>query len=124
VSFSGTLYDKVWESAGKGGGGRRGGLGGARGLSCPGGATSCYRLHLITGDQFPGLRGLPGAGLGGAHPERTVATWNHMCPIPPGAPFADPLAETMLATLESTARSTGIRPFTGHRPAAVRGIGT
>jgi len=87
---AGTLYDKVWDLH--------------RVAELPGGATQLFiglhLIHEVTSPQaFTALRDL---GLGVRHSERTVATVDHIVPTTSQArPFADPLAEEMLATLEA-----------------------
>ncbi|MFZ0409374.1 MAG: 3-isopropylmalate dehydratase large subunit [Cyanobium sp.] len=94
---AGTLYDKVWELH--------------RVADLPGGATQLFiglhLIHEVTSPQaFSALRDL---GLGVRHPERTVATVDHIVPTTSQArPFADPLAEEMLATLERNCAEYGI----------------
>ena len=94
---TGTLYDKVWELH--------------RVAELPGGATQLFiglhLIHEVTSPQaFSALRDL---GLGVRHPERTVATVDHIVPTTSQArPFADPLAEEMLATLERNCAEHGI----------------
>jgi len=95
---AGTLYDKVWDLH--------------RVAELPGGATQLFiglhLIHEVTSPQaFTALRDL---GLGVRHPERTVATVDHIVPTTSQArPFADPLAEEMLATLEANCAQYGIR---------------
>ncbi|MCX5951677.1 MAG: 3-isopropylmalate dehydratase large subunit [Cyanobacteria bacterium] len=95
---AGTLYDKVWDLH--------------RVAELPGGATQLFiglhLIHEVTSPQaFTALRDL---GLGVRHPERTVATVDHIVPTTSQArPFADPLAEEMLATLETNCAQYGIR---------------
>ena len=94
---AGTLYDKVWEQH--------------RVAELPGGATQLFiglhLIHEVTSPQaFAALKDL---GLGVRHPERTVATVDHIVPTTSQArPFADPLAEAMLATLEANCAEHGI----------------
>jgi sulfide:quinone oxidoreductase len=94
---AGTLYDKVWDLH--------------RVAELPGGSTQLFiGLHLIhevtTPQAFAGLRDL---GLSVLHPERTVATVDHIVPTTSQArPFADPLAEAMLGTLERNCADYGI----------------
>jgi len=94
---AGTLYDKVWDLH--------------RVAELPGGSTQLFiGLHLIhevtTPQAFAGLRDL---GLSVLHPERTVATVDHIVPTTSQArPFADPLAEAMLETLERNCADYGI----------------
>jgi 3-isopropylmalate/(R)-2-methylmalate dehydratase large subunit len=94
---SGTLYDKVWDLH--------------RVADLPGGATQLFiglhLIHEVTSPQaFAALRDL---GLGVRHPERTFATVDHIVPTTSQArPFADPLAEEMLATLERNCADHGI----------------
>ena len=95
---AGTLYDKVWDLH--------------RVAELPGGATQLFiglhLIHEVTSPQaFTALRDL---GLSVRHPERTVATVDHIVPTTSQArPFADPLAEEMLATLEANCTQYGIR---------------
>jgi len=95
---AGTLYDKVWDLH--------------RVAELPGGATQLFiglhLIHEVTSPQaFTALRDL---GLSVRHPERTVATVDHIVPTTSQArPFADPLAEAMLATLEANCAQYGIR---------------
>ena len=94
---AGTLYDKVWELH--------------RVADLPGGSTQLFiglhLIHEVTSPQaFAALRDL---GLSVRHPERTVATVDHLGPTTSQArPFADPLAEEMLATLEANCAAHGI----------------
>ncbi|MFZ9946396.1 MAG: 3-isopropylmalate dehydratase large subunit, partial [Vulcanococcus sp.] len=94
---SGTLYDKVWDLH--------------QVAQLPGGSTQLFiglhLIHEVTSPQaFAGLKDL---GLSVRHPERTVATVDHIVPTTSQArPFADPLAEEMLATLEANCAEHGI----------------
>jgi len=94
---SGTLYDKVWDLH--------------QVAELPGGSTQLFiglhLIHEVTSPQaFTGIRDL---GLGVRHPERTVATVDHIVPTSSQArPFADPLAEEMLVTLERNCSEHGI----------------
>ncbi len=94
---AGTLYDKVWELH--------------RVADLPGGASQLFiglhLIHEVTSPQaFAALRDL---GLPVLHPERTVATVDHIVPTTSQLrPFADPLAEEMLATLEANCAAHGI----------------
>jgi 3-isopropylmalate/(R)-2-methylmalate dehydratase large subunit len=94
---AGTLYDKVWDLH--------------RVAELPGGASQLFiglhLIHEVTSPQaFAALREL---GLSVRHPERTVATVDHIVPTTSQArPFADPLAEEMLATLEANCAEHGI----------------
>jgi 3-isopropylmalate/(R)-2-methylmalate dehydratase large subunit len=94
---SGTLYDKVWDLHNV--------------ARLPGGSTQLFiglhLIHEVTSPQaFAALKDL---GLGVRHPERTVATVDHIVPTTSQArPFADPLAEEMLATLEANCAAHGI----------------
>ncbi|MCX5932496.1 MAG: 3-isopropylmalate dehydratase large subunit [Cyanobacteria bacterium] len=94
---AGTLYDKVWDRH--------------RVAELPGGSTQLFiglhLIHEVTSPQaFAALRDL---GLGVRHPERTVATVDHIVPTTSQArPFADPLAEEMLATLERNCAEHGV----------------
>ncbi len=94
---AGTLYDKVWELH--------------RVADLPGGATQLFiGLHLIHEVTSPqAFAALDDLGLSVRHPERTVATVDHIVPTTSQArPFADPLAEAMLATLEANCATHGI----------------
>ena len=92
-----TLYDKVWDLH--------------RVAELPGGSTQLFiglhLIHEVTSPQaFAALKDL---GLGVRHPGRTVATVDHIVPTTSQArPFADPLAEEMLATLEANCAEHGI----------------
>jgi 3-isopropylmalate/(R)-2-methylmalate dehydratase large subunit len=94
---AGTLYDKVWELH--------------RVAELPSGATQVFiglhLIHEVTSPQaFASLRDL---GLKVRHPERTVATVDHIVPTTSQQrPFADPLAEEMLTTLEANCQEHGI----------------
>ena len=94
---SGTLYDKVWDLH--------------RVADLPGGSTQLFvGLHLIHEVTSPqAFSGLRDKGLKVACPERTVATVDHIVPTTSQArPFADPLAEEMLSTLERNCAESGI----------------
>ena len=87
---AGTLYDKVWDLH--------------RVADLPGGTTQLFiGLHLIHEVTSPqAFSSLNDLGLAVRHPELTVATVDHIVPTTSQArPFADPLAEEMLATLEA-----------------------
>ncbi len=94
---AGTLYDKVWDLH--------------RVADLPGGTTQLFiglhLIHEVTSPQaFAALKDL---GLEVRHPERTVATVDHIVPTTTQArPLADPLAEEMLATLEANCAAHGI----------------
>ena len=95
---SATLYDKVWALHSV--------------ATLPGGATQLliglHLIHEVTSPQaFAALRDL---GLAVLQPQNTVATVDHIVPTTSQArPFADPLAEEMLATLERNCSEQGIR---------------
>ncbi|MEI8251857.1 MAG: 3-isopropylmalate dehydratase large subunit, partial [Synechococcus sp. ELA057] len=94
---AGTLYDKVWDLH--------------RVADLPGGSTQLFiGLHLIHEVTSPqAFAALHDLGLKVRHPERTVATVDHIVPTTSQQrPFADPLAEEMLATLEANCREHGI----------------
>jgi len=94
---AGTLFDKVWELH--------------RVADLPGGSTQLFiGLHLIHEVTSPqAFAALSDLGLTVRHPERTVATVDHIVPTTSQArPFADPLAEEMLATLEANCTAHGI----------------
>ena len=94
---SGTLYDKVWDLH--------------RVADLPGGSTQLliglHLIHEVTSPQA--FAALEDKGLTVRCPERTVATVDHIVPTTTQArPFADPLAEEMLSTLERTCDRHGI----------------
>ena len=94
---SGTLYDKVWDLH--------------RVAELPGGATQLFiGLHLIHEVTSPqAFAALDEKGLSVRCPERTVATVDHIVPtLSQARPFADPLAEEMLSTLERNCERHGI----------------
>jgi len=94
---SGTLYDKVWDLH--------------RVAELPGGSTQLFiGLHLIHEVTSPqAFAALEDKGLSVRCPERTVATVDHIVPTTSQArPFADPLAEEMLSTLERNCTRHGI----------------
>ena len=92
-----TLYDKVWALH--------------QVAELPSGATQLFiglhLIHEVTSPQaFAALKDL---GLSVRHPERTVATVDHIVPTTSQArPFADGLAEEMLSTLERNCHEYGI----------------
>ena len=92
-----TLYDKIWDLH--------------RVTELPGGQTQLFiGLHLIHEVTSPqAFAMLDEQGLSVRHPERTVATVDHIVPTTSQArPFADPLAEQMLSTLEGNCARHGI----------------
>ena len=94
---SGTLYDKVWDLH--------------RVADLPGGSTQLliglHLIHEVTSPQA--FAALEDKGLSVRCPERTVATVDHIVPTTSQArPFADPLAEEMLSTLERNCQRHGI----------------
>ena len=94
---SGTLYDKVWDFH--------------RVADLPGGSTQLliglHLIHEVTSPQA--FAALEDKGLSVRCPERTVATVDHIVPTTSQArPFADPLAEEMLSTLERNCQRHGI----------------
>ena len=94
---SATLYDKVWALH--------------QVAELPSGATQLFiGLHLIHEVTSPqAFAALNDLGLTVRHPERTVATVDHIVPTTSQArPFADPLAEEMLTTLERNCHENGI----------------
>ena len=94
---SGTLYDKVWDLH--------------RVADLPGGSTQLFiGLHLIHEVTSPqAFAALEDKGLTVRCPQRTVATVDHIVPTTSQArPFADPLAEEMLSTLERNCSHHGI----------------
>ncbi len=77
----------------------------------PGGSTQLFvGLHLIHEVTSPqAFSALKDKGLSVRCPERTVATVDHIVPTTSQArPFADPLAEEMLSTLERNCAENGI----------------
>ena len=95
---SGTLYDKVWDLH--------------RVAELPGGSTQLFvGLHLIHEVTSPqAFAALRDKGLSVRCPDRTVATVDHIVPTTNQArPFADPLAEEMLTTLERNCAEYGIQ---------------
>ena len=77
----------------------------------PGGSTQLFvGLHLIHEVTSPqAFSALKDKGLSVRCPERTVATVDHIVPTTSQArPFADPLAEEMLSTLERNCAEHGI----------------
>ncbi|WP_320668300.1 3-isopropylmalate dehydratase large subunit [Prochlorococcus sp. MIT 1307] len=97
---SGTLYDKVWDLH--------------RVTDLPGGSTQLFvGLHLIHEVTSPqAFSALEERGLKVCCPNRTVATVDHIVPtINQKRPFADPLAEEMLCTLERNCKTHGIQLF-------------
>ena len=92
-----TLYDKVWALH--------------QVAVLPSGATQLFiGLHLIHEVTSPqAFTALKDRGLSVRHPERTVATVDHIVPTTSQArPFADGLAEEMLSTLERNCQENGI----------------
>ena len=94
---SGTLYDKVWDLH--------------RVADLPGGSTQLliglHLIHEVTSPQA--FAALEDKGLPVRCPEQTVATVDHIVPTTSQArPFADPLAEEMLSTLERNCERHGI----------------
>ena len=94
---SGTLYDKVWDLH--------------RVADLPGGSTQLliglHLIHEVTSPQA--FAALDDKGLPVRCPKRTVATVDHIVPTTSQArPFADPLAEEMLSTLERNCERHGI----------------
>jgi 3-isopropylmalate/(R)-2-methylmalate dehydratase large subunit len=69
-----------------------------------------HLIHEVTSPQ--GFQMLDEAGLEVLYPDRTIATVDHIVPTDSQArPFADMLAERMLAALERNCRKHGIRLF-------------
>ena len=96
----GTLFDKVWD------------LHAVRQL--PSGQTQLFiglhMVHEVTSPQaFAMLRE---RGLNVPYPQRTVATVDHIVPTEDQArPYADDLAEEMMAAIEANTAANGIRLF-------------
>ena len=97
---SGTLYDKVWDLH--------------KVSTLPGGSTQIFvGLHLIHEVTSPqAFAALEEKGLTVCCPELTIATVDHIVPtISQKRPFADPLAEEMLSTLEKNCAKHNINFF-------------
>ncbi len=95
---SGTLYDKVWDLH--------------RIAELPGGGSQLFiGLHLIHEVTSPqAFAALAEKKLKVCCPERTIATVDHIVPtISQQRPFADPLAEEMLSTLEKNCEEHQIK---------------
>ena len=95
-----TLFQKVWD------------LHTVRKL--PNGQTQLFvglhLIHEVTSPQAYDM--LRARGLGVKHPERTVATVDHIVPTrDQRRPFGDVMAEDMLAALEKNVRSSGVPMF-------------
>ncbi len=93
-----TLYDKVWDLH--------------QVAKLPDGSTQLFvGLHLIHEVTSPqAFAALHDKGLKVICPERTIATVDHIVPtINQERPFADPLAEEMLATLERNCKKHNIK---------------
>jgi 3-isopropylmalate/(R)-2-methylmalate dehydratase large subunit len=96
----GTLFDKVWDAHTVG--------------TLPSGQTQLFiGLHLIHEVTSPqAFAMLNERGLKVMYPERTVATVDHIVPTEDQSrPFADPMAEKMMAALETNTSEHGIRFF-------------
>ncbi|MEO0456431.1 MAG: 3-isopropylmalate dehydratase large subunit [Cyanobacteria bacterium P01_A01_bin.114] len=94
----GTLFDKVWDLHTV--------------ATLPSGQTQLFiGLHLIHEVTSPqAFAMLRERGLKVMYPERTVATVDHIVPTQSQArPFADPLAEDMIAALEDNTSDSGIK---------------
>ncbi len=102
-----TLYDKIWEIH--------------RVNDLPGGSSQLFiGLHLIHEVTSPqAFAGLQEKGWKVNCPDRTIATVDHIVPTKSQSrPFADPLAEEMLKTLESNCKKHSIKFFeigSGHQ---------
>ncbi len=97
---TGTLFDKVWDAHTVG--------------TLPSGQTQLFiGLHLIHEVTSPqAFAMLNERQLKVMYPERTVATVDHIVPTENQArPFADEMAETMMAALETNTQAHGIRFF-------------
>ncbi|MGB3765666.1 MAG: 3-isopropylmalate dehydratase large subunit [Phormidesmis sp.] len=96
----GTLFDKVWDLHTVG--------------TLPSGQTQLFiGLHLIHEVTSPqAFAMLNERGLKVMYPERTIATVDHIVPTEDQSrPFADPMAETMMAALETNTKAHDIRFF-------------
>ncbi len=94
---SGTLYDKVWDLH--------------KVAELPGGSVQLFvGLHLIHEVTSPqAFSSIQEKGLSVFCPNRTIATVDHIVPtISQERPFADPLAEEMLKTLENNCATNKI----------------
>ncbi len=97
---TGTLFDKVWDAHTVG--------------TLPSGQAQLFiGLHLIHEVTSPqAFAMLNERQLKVMYPERTVATVDHIVPTDNQArPFADEMAETMMAALEANTKAHGIRFF-------------
>ncbi|PZO54178.1 MAG: 3-isopropylmalate dehydratase large subunit [Phormidesmis priestleyi] len=97
---TGTLFDKVWDAHTVG--------------TLPSGQTQLFiGLHLIHEVTSPqAFAMLNERQLKVMYPERTVATVDHIVPTDNQArPFADEMAETMMAALEANTKAHGILFF-------------
>ena len=96
----GTLFDKVWDLHTVG--------------TLPSGQTQLFiGLHLIHEVTSPqAFAMLNERGLKVMYPERTIATVDHIVPTEDQSrPFADPMAEKMMAALETNTKAHNIRFF-------------
>ena len=96
----GTLFDKVWDLHTVG--------------TLPSGQTQLFiGLHLIHEVTSPqAFAMLNERGLKVMYPDRTIATVDHIVPTEDQSrPFADPMAETMMAALEKNTAEHGIQFF-------------
>ena len=96
----GTLYDKVWDLH--------------KVADLAGGSTQLlvglHLIHEVTSPQA--FASLADKGLKVRCPERTIATVDHIVPtVSQLRPFADPLAEEMLSTLEKNCLANGINLY-------------
>ncbi|MGB7085659.1 MAG: 3-isopropylmalate dehydratase large subunit [Phormidesmis sp.] len=96
----GTLFDKVWDAHTVG--------------TLPSGQSQLFiGLHLIHEVTSPqAFAMLSERGLKVMYPQRTIATVDHIVPTKDQSrPFADPMAETMMAALEENTKANDIRFF-------------
>lgn len=96
----GTLFDKVWDAHTVG--------------TLPSGQTQLFiGLHLIHEVTSPqAFAMLNERKLKVMYPQRTIATVDHIVPTEDQSrPFADPMAEKMMAALEANTKAHGIRFF-------------
>ncbi|CAN5741162.1 hypothetical protein BH23CYA1_BH23CYA1_06310 [soil metagenome] len=97
---TGTLFDKVWDAHTVG--------------ILPSGQTQLFiGLHLIHEVTSPqAFAMLNERGLKVMYPQRTIATVDHIVPTEDQSrPFADPMAEKMIAALETNTQAHNIRFF-------------
>ncbi|MDR2845182.1 MAG: 3-isopropylmalate dehydratase large subunit, partial [Puniceicoccales bacterium] len=95
-----TLFEKVWDAHAV--------------RQLPSGQTQLFigthLIHEVTSPQAFGM--LRDLGLGVKYPHRTFATVDHIVPtLKQVEPFADPMAQAMIAELRKNCAEHGIRFF-------------